>query len=220
MKEVSDDMDPDHSDASPYHSDNDSAVMMSGNSPFISKTARYNFLSRSVRMGSKHNVRASILASSLSEVNLELHSSRASHSTGPPSLVLHSSSGVSSGSGSSDTASGSDDKCESPTPSATASHGSSNTVKRRPEAGGGRVTRPRHLKQKKDAGYKAGANGILKPPAVAAVCSKCDGEDSSEPVYQGILEVAGKPGITETSIPEINNLKADVTRLTAELTKA
>ena len=46
---------------------------------------------RSVRMGSKHNVRASILASSLSEVNLELHSSRASHSTGPPSLVLHSS---------------------------------------------------------------------------------------------------------------------------------
>ena len=46
---------------------------------------------RSVRMGSKHNVRASILASSLSEVNLELHSSRASTSTGPPSFVLHSS---------------------------------------------------------------------------------------------------------------------------------
>ena len=86
-------------------------------------------------------------------------------------------SGVSSGSGSSDTASGSDDKCESPTPSgehhiksgiflifmfspaATASHGSSNTVKRRPEAGGARVTRPRHLKQKKDAGYKTGASG-------------------------------------------------------------
>ena len=91
MKEVSDDMEGDTSDVSPYHSDSDSAVMMSGNSPFISKTARYNFLSRSVRMGSKHNVRASILASSLSEVNLELHSSRASTSTGPPSFVLHSS---------------------------------------------------------------------------------------------------------------------------------
>lgn len=44
-------------------------------------------------------------------------------------------------------------------PAATASHGSSNTVKRRPEAGGARVTRPRHLKQKKDAGYKTGTNG-------------------------------------------------------------
>ena len=44
-------------------------------------------------------------------------------------------------------------------PAATASHGSSNTVKRRPEAGGARVTRPRHLKQKKDAGYKSGASG-------------------------------------------------------------
>ena len=56
------------SDLSPYHSDSDSAVMMSGNSPFISKAQRYNFLSRSVRLGSKHNVRASILASSLSQV--------------------------------------------------------------------------------------------------------------------------------------------------------
>ena len=30
-----------------YHSDSDSTVMMSGNSPFVSKTARYNFLTRS-----------------------------------------------------------------------------------------------------------------------------------------------------------------------------
>ena len=37
----------DSSDISGYHSDTDSTVMMSGNSPFISKTARYNFLSRS-----------------------------------------------------------------------------------------------------------------------------------------------------------------------------
>ena len=29
------------------HSDSDSTIMMSGNSPFISKAARYNFLSRS-----------------------------------------------------------------------------------------------------------------------------------------------------------------------------
>merc|ERR1719491_2057515 len=34
--------------------------MMSGNSPFISKTARYNFLSRSVRLGSKHTHRAGL----------------------------------------------------------------------------------------------------------------------------------------------------------------
>ena len=66
---------------------------------------------------------------------------------------------MSSGSGSSDTASGSEEKCESPTPSATpsaaASHGSSNTVKRRGGEGGhaprhGPATRPRHLKPKKD----------------------------------------------------------------------
>lgn len=37
----------DSSDVSGYHSDSDSAVMMSGNSPFLSKSARYNFLSRS-----------------------------------------------------------------------------------------------------------------------------------------------------------------------------
>jgi hypothetical protein len=55
------------------------------------QAARYNFLSRSVRLGGKHNVRASILASSLSEVNLELHSYKGSSTTGPPSLVLHSS---------------------------------------------------------------------------------------------------------------------------------
>ena len=30
-----------------YHSDSDSTIMMSGNSPFVSKAARYNFLCRS-----------------------------------------------------------------------------------------------------------------------------------------------------------------------------
>ena len=35
------------SDVSGYHSDSDSAVMMSGNSPFVSKHARFNFLTRS-----------------------------------------------------------------------------------------------------------------------------------------------------------------------------
>ena len=33
-----------------YHSDSESCVMTSGNSPFISKEARYNFLSRSGRI--------------------------------------------------------------------------------------------------------------------------------------------------------------------------
>ena len=54
MKEVADDndVDPDDeagngSDISGYHSDSESAVMTSGNSPFISKEARYSFLSRS-----------------------------------------------------------------------------------------------------------------------------------------------------------------------------
>ena len=34
-------------DLSGYHSDSESCVMTSGNSPFISKEARFNFLSRS-----------------------------------------------------------------------------------------------------------------------------------------------------------------------------
>ena len=51
MKEVAEEVEDEghNSDHSPYHSDSDSAVMLSGNSPFISKAARYNFLSRSVR---------------------------------------------------------------------------------------------------------------------------------------------------------------------------
>ena len=53
MREVSSDQGheeeelEDSSDVSGYHSDSDSAVMASGNSPFFSKSARYNFLSRS-----------------------------------------------------------------------------------------------------------------------------------------------------------------------------
>ena len=46
--------------------------------------------------------------------------------------------------------------------SATASHGSSNTVKRRPESTGApRVTRPRHLKQKKEGYKQSPANGEI-----------------------------------------------------------
>ncbi|XP_063228610.1 uncharacterized protein LOC134534250 [Bacillus rossius redtenbacheri] len=48
MKEVAED-DDDSSDISGYHSDSDSAIMMSGNSPYVSKRARHNFLTRSVR---------------------------------------------------------------------------------------------------------------------------------------------------------------------------
>ncbi|KAI9564615.1 hypothetical protein GHT06_008356 [Daphnia sinensis] len=71
MREVSSDQNPqeddleDSSDVSGYHSDSDSAVMMSGNSPFVSKSARYNFLSRSVRLGSRASIRASLLVNSL-----------------------------------------------------------------------------------------------------------------------------------------------------------
>ena len=39
-----------------YHSDSESAVMTSGNSPFISKEARYNFLSRSGKKSEVNNV--------------------------------------------------------------------------------------------------------------------------------------------------------------------
>ena len=50
MKEVTEDEEEDdksNSDISGYHSDSDSTVMMSGNSPFVSKIARHNFLTRS-----------------------------------------------------------------------------------------------------------------------------------------------------------------------------
>ena len=40
-----DDLEEDYSGG--YHSDSESCVMTSGNSPFISKEARFNFLSRS-----------------------------------------------------------------------------------------------------------------------------------------------------------------------------
>ena len=56
MKEVSEDKDEeegDGSDISGYHSDSESAVMTSGNSPFISKEARFSFLSRSGRHTNK-----------------------------------------------------------------------------------------------------------------------------------------------------------------------
>ena len=42
----SDDVDDDVN----YHSDSDSTIMMSGNSPFVSKAARYNFLCRSSKL--------------------------------------------------------------------------------------------------------------------------------------------------------------------------
>ena len=45
MKEIGDD--DDSSDISGYHSDSDSAIMMSGNSPYVTKRARHNFLTRS-----------------------------------------------------------------------------------------------------------------------------------------------------------------------------
>ena len=43
MREVREEVEDEgqHSDLSPYHSDSDSAVMMSGNSPFISKVGHH-----------------------------------------------------------------------------------------------------------------------------------------------------------------------------------
>jgi hypothetical protein len=61
MREVSSDQGhqdedlEDSSDVSGYHSDSDSAVMMSGNSPFVSNSARYNFLSRSGKKKNMYN---------------------------------------------------------------------------------------------------------------------------------------------------------------------
>ncbi|XP_024083137.1 uncharacterized protein LOC106662662 [Cimex lectularius] len=55
MKEVGDD--EDSSDISGYHSDSDSAIMMSGNSPYVTKRARHNFLTRSVRSSSNRSGR-------------------------------------------------------------------------------------------------------------------------------------------------------------------
>jgi len=56
MKEVAED--EDSSDISGYHSDSDSAIMMSGNSPYVTKRARHNFISRSgkfIRLGTAHS---------------------------------------------------------------------------------------------------------------------------------------------------------------------
>ena len=44
------DYEDDSSDLSGYHSDSDSAIMTSGNSPYVSPRARYNFLSRSGKL--------------------------------------------------------------------------------------------------------------------------------------------------------------------------
>ncbi|XP_073970957.1 uncharacterized protein isoform X2 [Rhodnius prolixus] len=64
MKEVGDD--EDSSDISGYHSDSDSAIMMSGNSPYVTKRARHNFLTRSIRSGSNRSGRTRLGLSSSS----------------------------------------------------------------------------------------------------------------------------------------------------------
>ncbi len=50
---VVDEEEDDDLDSNGYHSDSESCVMTSGNSPFISKEARYHFLSRSGRIQSQ-----------------------------------------------------------------------------------------------------------------------------------------------------------------------
>ncbi|KAF0287808.1 hypothetical protein FJT64_013797 [Amphibalanus amphitrite] len=56
MRDVSGDQEEsDGSDISGYHSDSDSAIMTSGNSPYVSKSARYNFLYRSGQCARQHD---------------------------------------------------------------------------------------------------------------------------------------------------------------------
>ncbi|XP_042211919.1 uncharacterized protein LOC121859237 isoform X2 [Homarus americanus] len=103
--------DDEGSDVSGYHSDSDSTIMMSGNSPYVTKHARFNFLTRSVRDRTRVGVR-----SSLPFTTIGLGS--------PPS------SGVSSGS--SDTQSqGSgvgESKSDSPTPEGSRKNGEASSV--------------------------------------------------------------------------------------------
>ncbi|XP_026685162.1 uncharacterized protein LOC108253426 [Diaphorina citri] len=66
MKEVAEDDGGDSSDISGYHSDSDSAIMMSGNSPYVTKRARHNFLTRSVRSGSNRSGRTGLVLSGAS----------------------------------------------------------------------------------------------------------------------------------------------------------
>ncbi|XP_047468775.1 uncharacterized protein LOC125024996 [Penaeus chinensis] len=96
----------DGSDVSGYHSDSDSAIMMSGNSPYVSKHARFNFLTRSVRDRARVGIRSS------------LPFSTAGMAAGACSSGLSS--------GSSDTqsqSSGGDHKSDTPTPEGTRKNG-------------------------------------------------------------------------------------------------
>ncbi|ODN02489.1 Mitochondria-eating protein [Orchesella cincta] len=74
-----DDFEDDSSDLSGYHSDSDSAIMTSGNSPYVTPRARYNFLSRSVR--SKQHLRPSLLGSSVSSSGRSLSTGSAPESS-------------------------------------------------------------------------------------------------------------------------------------------
>ena len=150
---------------------------------------------------------------------------------------------MSSGSGSSDTASN-EDKCDSPTPS----QASAATVVRGDQAGGGpskragagratAVGRARHNKPKKE--IRAGSSS-----SSSQGCSKCEGADK-EPIYQvlsailyhtfrctillqyftvlcalqGILEVSA-PAPAPVATGELPALKSEVSRLSLELAEA
>ncbi|KAK2709272.1 uncharacterized protein LOC136027141 [Artemia franciscana] len=88
MKEVSVDFDcdDDSSDVSGYHSDSDSVIMMAtGNSPFVSKAARANFLTRSVRnldrIGARNSLILNVSDPTSSNVQPEKDSSSVSSSS-------------------------------------------------------------------------------------------------------------------------------------------
>nr|CAD7196769.1 unnamed protein product [Timema douglasi] len=121
MKEVADD--DDSSDISGYHSDSDSAIMMSGNSPYISKRARHNFLTRSGEL--QRSVRSSN-KSSMCRTSVLLHHQ------------LSSSSGVSSQTPNS--------MCGSESPPEPTAHPDTSST----SSGNSGPLRPRQLKHKKE----------------------------------------------------------------------
>ncbi|XP_018015044.1 uncharacterized protein LOC108671954 [Hyalella azteca] len=72
--------DDEGSDVSGYHSDSDSTIMMSGNSPYITKHARFNFLTRSVRDRSHVGTRMALPMSGSTIASSALSSSALSSS--------------------------------------------------------------------------------------------------------------------------------------------
>jgi hypothetical protein len=69
IREVKEDEEEErNSDISGYHSETDSAIMMTGNSPFVTKNARTNFLQRSGACVSSFLLKSSFIVRSVYSV--------------------------------------------------------------------------------------------------------------------------------------------------------